>query len=76
MEDKFTYYDVVAHLVPGTLVLGVLALMPRVFGFAMPSPKSGLVTVAAGVPLAYVSALSVHFNAPADTPGRPQRVVF
>jgi len=53
MEDKLTYYDIVAHVVPGTIVLGVLALMPRVFGFAMPWPKSGLVTVAAGVPLAY-----------------------
>jgi hypothetical protein len=53
VEDKLTYYDVVAHVVPGTIVLGVLALMPRVFGFAIPSPKSGLVVVAAGVPLAY-----------------------
>lgn len=53
MEARLTYYDVVAHVVPGTIVLGVLALMPPVFGFAVPSPKSGLVVVAAGGPLAY-----------------------
>ncbi|HEY2436111.1 MAG TPA: hypothetical protein VGH93_02955 [Solirubrobacteraceae bacterium] len=53
MEDKLTYYDVVAHVVPGTIVLGLLTLMPRVFGFAVPWPRSGLVVVAAGIPLAY-----------------------
>jgi hypothetical protein len=113
VEAKLTYYDVVAHVVPGTIVLGVLALMPQVFGFGVPWPKSELVVVAAGAPLAYavgqvvqalssmvqpiyyrlwggmpssllmegrskllsgprlsriVTALSVHFNAPADTP--------
>ena len=53
MEDKLTYYDVVAHLVPGTIVLGVLGLIPRVFTFPMPWPQSGLVSLAAGIPLAY-----------------------
>ena len=28
MQEKLTYYDIVAHIVPGTLVLVVLALMP------------------------------------------------
>jgi hypothetical protein len=113
VEAKLTYYDVVAHVVPGTIVIGVLALMPQVFGFGVPWPKSELVVVAAGAPLAYavgqvvqalssmvqpiyyrlwggmpsallmegrnkllngprlsriVTALSAHFNAPADTP--------
>ncbi len=53
MEEKLTYYDIVAHIVPGTLVLGVLALMPRVFGFVMPWPSSDLIGLAAGLPLAY-----------------------
>lgn len=53
MDDKFSYYDVIAHIVPGTLVLGVLALMPEVFAFTIPSPKSDLITLAAGLPVTY-----------------------
>jgi hypothetical protein len=53
MESKLTYYDVVAHLVPGTLVLSVLALMPHVFGFTLPWHASDAVGIAIGVPLAY-----------------------
>ncbi len=53
MEEKLTYYDIVAHIVPGTLVLGVLALMPRAFDFAMLWPSSDLVGLAVGLPLAY-----------------------
>ncbi len=53
MDDKFSYYDVIAHIVPGTLVLGVLALLPEVFGFQVPTPKSDLIAVVAGLPLTY-----------------------
>jgi hypothetical protein len=53
MDDKFTYYDVIAHIVPGTLVLGVLALLPEVFGFQVPTPKSDLIAVVAGLPVTY-----------------------
>jgi hypothetical protein len=53
MEDRFNYYDVVAHIVPGTLVLGVLAIIPKVFGFAVPWPSSSAVTLAASIPIAY-----------------------
>lgn len=53
MESKLSYYDVVAHLVPGTLVLSVLALMPHIFCFRLPWPGSTAVVIAVGVPLAY-----------------------
>lgn len=53
MDGKLSYYDIVAHIVPGTLVLGVLALIPEVFGFSIPSPRSDAVTLAAGVPITY-----------------------
>ena len=53
MEDKLTYYDIVAHLVPGTLVLGALALMPEIFGFTVPWPHSDLLSATIGIPVAY-----------------------
>jgi hypothetical protein len=53
MEDKLSYYDIVAHIVPGTLVLGVLALIPEVFGFTVPLPHSSVVTLAASIPVTY-----------------------
>jgi hypothetical protein len=53
VDGKLSYYDVVAHIVPGTLVLGVLALIPEVFGFAVPLPKSDALTLAAGIPVTY-----------------------
>ncbi len=53
MEGQLSYYDIVAHIVPGTLVLGVLALIPEVFGFTVPTPRSEAVTLAAGIPVAY-----------------------
>jgi hypothetical protein len=53
VDGKLSYYDIVAHIVPGTLVLGVLALVPEVFGFSVPLPKSDAVTLAAGVPVTY-----------------------
>lgn len=53
METQLSYYDVVAHVVPGTLVLGVLALVPAVFGFTVPLPHSSAVTLAAGLPVTY-----------------------
>lgn len=53
METQLSYYDVVAHVVPGTLVLGVLALIPAVFGFTVPLPHSDAVTLAAGLPVTY-----------------------
>lgn len=53
MEGKLSYYDIVAHVVPGTLVLGVLALIPEVFGFTVPLPKSDAVTLAASIPVTY-----------------------
>ncbi|MHB8490684.1 MAG: hypothetical protein ACYDA6_00500, partial [Solirubrobacteraceae bacterium] len=53
MDDKLSYYDIVAHIVPGTLVLGVLALIPEVFGFTVPLPPSDAVTLAAGIPVTY-----------------------
>ena len=60
MEDKLTYYDVVAHLVPGALVLGVLALVPRVLDFDVPWPASDFVSLAAAVPLAYATGQVVQ----------------
>jgi hypothetical protein len=53
MEDKLSYYDIVAHIVPGTLVLGVLALVPKVFGFMVPLPHSSAILLAASVPVTY-----------------------
>jgi hypothetical protein len=53
VESQLTYYDIVAHVVPGTLVLGVLALVPSVFGFTVPLPRSDALTLAAGLPVAY-----------------------
>jgi hypothetical protein len=53
VEGQLSYYDIVAHIVPGTLVLGVLALIPEVFGFTVPTPKSDAITLAAGLPVAY-----------------------
>jgi hypothetical protein len=55
MDSKYTYYDLVAHLVPGTLLIAVLALIPEVFGFSLPTPSSSVVAVVAGLPLAYVA---------------------
>jgi hypothetical protein len=53
MEDKLTYYDIVAHVVPGTLVLAGLAFIPKLFGFTVPWPSSDVLGTAIGVPLAY-----------------------
>jgi hypothetical protein len=53
VEGQLSYYDLVAHVVPGTLVLGVLALVPSVFGFTVPLPRSDAVTLAAGLPVTY-----------------------
>lgn len=53
MEDKLSYYDIVAHIVPGTLVLGVLALVPEVFGFTVPLPHSSVIILAASIPVTY-----------------------
>ena len=53
MQDKLSYYDVVAHVVPGTLVLVALGLVPRLLGFAMPWPQSDVVALAVGLPVVY-----------------------
>lgn len=55
MDGKYTYYDLVAHLVPGTLLIAVLALVPEVFGFSLPTPSSSTVAAVAGLPLAYMA---------------------
>jgi hypothetical protein len=55
MDGKYTYYDLVAHLVPGTLLIAVLALLPEVFGFSLSRPHSSVVIVVGGLPLAYVA---------------------
>jgi len=55
MDGKYTYYDLVAHLVPGTLLLAVLALVPEVFGFSLPTPSSTVVALVTGLPVAYVA---------------------
>ena len=60
METQLSYYDVVAHVVPGTLVVGVLALVPAVFGFTVPLPHSGAVTLAAGLPVTYAAGQVVQ----------------
>lgn len=54
MDQKLTYYDFVANVVPGSLVLAVLAFVPRVVGFTLPWPSSDLVGLAVVVPFAYV----------------------
>ncbi len=60
MDGKFSYYDVVAHIVPGTLVLGVLALIPEAFGFHFPLPRSEVIGVVAGIPVAYATGQVVQ----------------
>jgi hypothetical protein len=57
--------------------------MPRVFGFAMPWPKSGLVVVAAGVPLVYAVGQVVQAVSSIVQPvyyglwgGRPSAVIL
>jgi hypothetical protein len=60
VDGKLSYYDIVAHVVPGTLVLGVLALVPEVFRFSVPSPKSDAITLAAGLPVTYAVGQGVQ----------------
>ncbi len=54
MEQKFTYYDIVAHLVPGTIILSLIALSANLFGFSFPTAFSDTAKFGVGLALAYV----------------------
>lgn len=55
MSDKFSYYDLLAHIVPGTLFLGLLVLLKNLLGFSIPLHLSSLLALGFGTALAYAT---------------------
>ncbi len=54
MDQKFTYYDLVAHLVPGTIILSLIALSAKLLGFSFAASFSNTAKFGAAIALAYI----------------------
>lgn len=53
MKDKYSYYDFIAHLVPGTLMLVVLMILPPLLGLRIPINLPETAGVGVSLALAY-----------------------